>query len=477
MSLRFRRRRLSSRSFRSCFSLIFPTKCETKRVMKAYIKTFGCQMNVHDSERIADILSRHGYEITDAPRGAEVLIINSCTVREKAWHKAISEAGRLGVRKRDRDDLTIVFAGCAAQQEGDKVFKLIPAVDLVLGPDHYGQLPSLIERVRECKSQLSRVGFDEGRPGDFLSLEPQGKRTGTSAFVTVMKGCSERCTYCIVPFVRGPMRFRPDDDVVREVESLAQNGVREVTLLGQTVNAYNYEGASFADLLARLDRVPGLERVRFTSPHPGYMTKELIESFGHLETLCESIHLPVQSGSSRMLRRMGRRYTAEHFREVVEKLRSSRPDILISTDIIVGFSGETQEDFEQTLGLIEDARFSGVFSFKYSQRPGTPATKWRDDVPEEEKKRRLAALHTVIDRIVDELRAELVGKVLDVLVEGPGRNPGQLTGRARNGQIVNFPVPPGMTLGSALGKLIDVEVVQLLPHSLEGSAILPVRAR
>lgn len=445
--------------------------------MKAYIKTFGCQMNVHDSERIADILSRHGYEVVDNPRGAQVLIINSCTVREKAWHKAISEAGRLGVRKRDRDDLTIVFAGCAAQQEGDRVFKLIPAVDLVLGPDNYGDLPDLIEEVRRSDKQMSRVGFDAGHPENFLALEPKGKRTGTSAFVTVMKGCSERCTYCIVPSVRGPMRFRPADDIVREVESLVESGVREVTLLGQTVNAYAHDGTSFAGLLERLDVVSGLERVRFTSPHPRYLTEDVIEAFGRLGTLCEAIHLPVQSGSSRMLRRMGRRYTAEHFMEVVAGLRSRRPNIMISTDVIVGFSGETEEDFEQTRRLIEDARFSGVFSFKYSERPGTPATKWKDDVPEEEKKRRLAVLHTVIDRIVDELRAELVGQVLEILVEGPGRNPGQLTGRARNNQIVNFPTPEGMTIEGALGKLIDVEVVKLLPHSLEGQVVLPLRVR
>ncbi len=436
-----------------------------------HIRTFGCQMNVHDSSRIGEIMEQHGYTLVHAPDDADVVILNTCSVREKAWHKAVSETGRMVVLKRKRPDLIIVATGCVAQQEGEKWLDRGSGPDLVVGPDHYAQLPALVEGVLKGKGKSAAVGFDKGLATDFLVSNAESKKHPVSAYVTVMKGCSEKCGYCIVPSVRGPARSRPSEDIINESRSLVSRGASEIMLLGQQVNAYKKNGVGFAALLKQLDQVPGLERLRFTSPHPRYMKPDLIESFGTLETLCESIHLPVQSGSDRILKRMGRRYSSDFYRDVAAQLVKACPDIMISTDLIVGFPGESEADFEKTIQLIEDVHFSGVFSFKYSPRPGTGAAELPDDVPEDVKARRLATVHEIVARIENEIRTSLVGSRQEVLIEGQGRIEGQVTGRARNSQIINFFPPANATIIENEGRLVDVEVIRALPHCLEGRVL------
>jgi tRNA-2-methylthio-N6-dimethylallyladenosine synthase len=438
--------------------------------MKFYIKTFGCQMNVHDSSRISELMTKNGHEPTSDPNTADVVVVNTCSVREKAFHKAVSETGRFCSEKRNKPGLIVVAAGCVAQQEGEKWFERLPNLDLVVGPDRYGELLCLIEKVGKGSGSQVAVGFDNGASRDFLSTEIGVGGRPVSAFVTVMKGCSESCSYCIVPSVRGPERCRPSCEIVDEANVLVDDGVREIILLGQKVNAYREEGLSFAGLLRKLDGLPGLHRLRFTSPHPRHMDAGLVELYGELETLCESIHLPAQSGSDRALKTMGRRYTAAQYRKIVEDLRKKCPEIAISTDLIVGFPGETEADFQETLRLIQDVRFAGVFSFKYSPRPGTEAAKAADDVPEHEKKRRLAEAHEVIAHVERAEKARLIGKRLEVLVEGEGRIPSQLSGRARNNQIINFSSSRSVKIDEVRGRFMEVEIVRALPHCLEGTS-------
>ena len=432
-----------------------------------HIKTFGCQMNVHDSRRIAEILGRIGYAPADGPRDADVLFVNGCTVREKAWHKAISEAGRLRGQKRRRPGAIVGVVGCVAQQEGARLFDLVSGIDLVVSPDHYGELPGLLEDAAAGRRRAV-VGFDSGRPEDFLARGRPAGPALVSDFVTVMKGCEERCAYCIVPSVRGPERFRPKEDVAAEVAALVDCGVREVTLLGQKVNAYVDGRDGFAALLDRLDAIGGLARLRFTSPHPRHMDRETAARFGRLRPLCEAIHLPVQSGSDRVLARMRRRYRRGDYLEAIGWLREACPEIAISTDLIVGYPGETEADFAATLDLLERVRFANVFSFKYSPRPGTPAAELDDDVGDAEKARRLAAAHEIIERNEREIRAAEVGRVRDVLVEGAGRMPGQVTGRTRGNHIVNFVPAGGASPQDLCGALLSVRVTRANPHSLEG---------
>jgi len=439
--------------------------------MKLYLKTFGCQMNVHDSERIAGIMAAAGYELVREPGRADVALINSCTVREKAWHKAISEAGRLRKHRRPGRRTVIGVVGCVAQQEGDRIFKLVPGVDLVVAPDHYRQLPELVAEVLEQERATALTGFDKGLPGDFLEAGGLCRAPGISTFVTVMKGCEERCAYCIVPSVRGPERFRPVDDIVREARALVEAGSREVTLLGQKVNAYHHDGCDFPALLERLGAVEGMLRLRFTSPHPRHMTPALTSLYGRLGVLCEAIHLPAQAGSDSTLSRMRRRYTVAEYLGVIDRLRGACPGISISTDLIVGYPGETERDFLGTLDLIDRARFSAAFSFKYSPRPGTPAARLPDDVPPEEKTRRLEEVHLRIGALERAWRSSMVGKQLEVLVEHRSRMPGQVGGRARNNQIVNFvPDDPGGP-GALLGRLARVLLTEAHPHSLEGRPV------
>lgn len=428
-------------------------------------------MNVHDSARIAALLGEIGFQSTQTPADADVIIINTCTVREKAAHKAVSEAGRVCKYKKTKPGLTVAVTGCVAEQMGDKLFKALPELDIVAGPDRYLELPALLRAAAE-KKRVAVTGFDTGRPEDFLPIRTAPSTSAPSAFLTVTKGCSRRCAYCIVPSVRGPERFRDVDGILKEAELLVEGGARELMLLGQTVNGYKKDGVTFAKLLSMLDDIPRLKRLRFTSPHPRHMTEELVESYGSLRTLCESIHLPVQAGSDRVLKAMRRGYTAEFVKDTARKLKARCPGFHITTDLIVGFPGETREDFEETLRLYEDVRFAGAFSFKYSPRPGTlAANSMADDVPPDEKSKRLDALHTVIDRIEAETKAALVGQSLEIMVEGPAKQAGQMTGRARNNQIVNTMLPDDAILEKRLGRLITVEITRALPHCLEGALI------
>ena len=438
---------------------------------RVFVKTFGCQMNVHDTRRLLEELAAAGYEPTAVPGEADLLLVNSCTVREKAWHKAISEAGRLRKEKKRRPSAVVGLLGCVAQQEADRIFSLLPGVDLVLGPDCYEGIAELVESVRSDRVPRALTDFGGGGSEGFAAVGTSSGPRPVSAFVTVMKGCEERCSYCIVPSVRGPERFRPPDDVVEDVRRLVSEGVREVVLLGQRVNAYRFGEVGFGELLRRVDAVEGLWRCRFTSPHPGEMTPDVIEAQRELRTTCEAIHLPLQAGSDRVLRRMNRRYTRERYLEIVDRLRRASPEIAVSTDLIVGFPGETDEDFAETLDLLERVRFAGAFSFKYSPRPGTPAARLRDDVDPREKTRRLHAAHEVIDRVAAQRREGLVGEVFEVLVEGAGRMRDQASGRARNNEIVNFTLPRNVTLEEARGSLWRVRAVRAHPHSLEGEPL------
>ena len=438
--------------------------------MKFYIKTFGCQMNVHDTRRIEEILSQAGHQPVSDPKEAQLALVNSCTIRQKPWHKAISETGRLRKGKlKGRDDgLLVGLVGCVAQQEGENVFDLLSHVDFVVSPDNYQQLPQIIDDLIREKKHVSVTGFSEGKAADFLSIEHVSDNE-VSAFVTIMKGCQERCRYCIVPTVRGPERHRGADQIVQEVEHIVSLGVKEITLLGQKVNAWQQGEQRFSDLLQRIDGIAGLERLRFTSPHPRHMTPDVTRCFGRLRTLCEAIHLPVQSGSSRTLKRMGRRYTREDYLDVVNRLRESCPEIAISTDLIIGYPGETDDDFEETLSLIEEVGFTSAFSFKFSPRPFTPAEKLDDDVAESLKSSRLAKIHELVNRQELGFRESLRNTALEILVEGEGRMENQLSGRARNYQIVNFVSPKPFR--DMVGRLVTVRVTDVHPNSLEGELV------
>ncbi len=439
--------------------------------MKFYIKTFGCQMNVHDTRRIEEILIRSGHESTTNPAEAQIALVNSCTIRQKPWHKAISETGRLRKGKlkgRSEKDLFVGLVGCVAQQEGENVFDLLSHVDFVVSPDNYSQLPQIINDIIREKRQVAITGFSEGRAEDFLSIE-QVAPNEVSAFVTIMKGCQERCRYCIVPTVRGPERHRSSEQVLEEIQNVVSKGVKEITLLGQKVNAWKEGNLVFSDLLKMIDKVEDLERLRFTSPHPRHMTADVTDCFRTLRTLCESIHLPVQAGSNRTLKAMGRRYTREDYLDVVSRLRSARPEISISTDLIIGYPGETEADFQETLSLIETVGFTSAFSFKFSPRPFTPAEKLDDTVSEEEKSIRLARVHEVINRQEFAFRESLRNSELEVLVEGQGRMDNQLTGRARNYQIINF--ISNRPLSEMIGQLVSVRVTEVHPNSLEGELV------
>ena len=427
-------------------------------------------MNVHDSTRIAALLSEHGYVESKTPDAADVIFVNTCSVREKAWHKAVSEAGRMGAIKKNRPDIILILAGCVAEQEKERFFGPVPLIDIVVGPDHYGDLPDLIQKTLDNRKHTVLTGFDKGLPEDFLSSHPVIDQNRPSQFLTIMKGCSQRCTYCIVPSVRGPERDRDVDSILKDAESLVAAGAKELVLLGQKVNGYKKDGITFSRLLSMLNDIDGLERLRFTSPHPMHMSDALIEAFAALNTLCESLHLPVQAGSNDVLARMKRRYTREEYIDVARRLKQAVPGFQISTDLIVGFPGETEAQFEETLTLSETVRFSGAFSFKYSPRPGTvAATQMADDVPETEKSKRLDRLHQVIDRIEGEIKEEMVGQIHEILVEGPAKLPGQLTGRARNNQIINVNIPDSTILKKWIGKLIRVRIEKAMPHSLEGT--------
>ncbi|MBM4374661.1 MAG: tRNA (N6-isopentenyl adenosine(37)-C2)-methylthiotransferase MiaB [Deltaproteobacteria bacterium] len=445
------------------------------------VTTFGCQMNQHDSERMEEVL-RGGGATAVAADDADVVILNTCSVREKAEQKLRSEVGRWAKVKRERPDLLIVVAGCMAQQEGRSILAEMPSVDLVLGPDNIAELPGLLAELRMGSPPLVRTEFDLDAPRFLTAPTTLGERP--TAFVTTMKGCNERCTFCVVPNTRGPERYRSSAELIAEIADLVSRGVREVTLLGQTVNSYrdprgalprapeadpgDPDESEFAALLRAIAaEVPGLVRLRYTSPHPRHLTPSLIAAHRDLAIMPHHVHLPVQSGSDRMLKRMLRRYRRDEFLARVASLRAAVPEATISTDIIVGFPGETEADFEETLSLIEAVGFVGVFGFKYSVRPNTPAERLPDDVPEAEKSRRLARVFDVSERLVREHLAQQLGKTLRVLVEGPSKaREENATGRSERNEIVH--IEDAARVRSRVGEVVEVTVVEAYKHSLLG---------
>jgi tRNA-2-methylthio-N6-dimethylallyladenosine synthase len=434
---------------------------------RLYIRTFGCQMNEYDSDRMADVLhASNGLELTSTPEDADVILFNTCSVREKAQEKVFSDLGQARRLKAQRPELIIGVGGCVASQEGAAIVARAPYVDLVFGPQTLHRLPELIDRRRRTGKAQVDVSFPEIEKFDHL---PPPRVEGPSAFVSVMEGCSKYCSFCVVPYTRGEEVSRPFDDVLTEVADLADQGVRELTLLGQNVNAYrgamaDGEVADFALLLEYVAEVPGIERIRYTTSHPKEMTQRLIDAHGALDELVAQVHLPVQSGSDRVLAAMKRGYTTLEYKSIVRRLRAARPDISISSDFIVGFPGETEADFEHTMRLIDEVGYDGSFSFVYSPRPGTPAADLPDGTAAEVKQARLARLQSRIAEQYSARSEALLGSIRSILVEGPSkRDPNELRGRTTCNRVVNFAGPQTLT-----GTFVDVAITAALPHSLRG---------
>ncbi len=434
---------------------------------KLFIKTFGCQMNEYDSAKIADVLhASHGLVLTQRAEEADVLLLNTCSIREKAQEKVFSQLGRWRPWKQRRPDLVIGVGGCVASQEGEAIRERAPYVDLVFGPQTLHRLPEMLDRAREARGPVVDISFPEIEKFDRL---PEPVADGPAAFVSIMEGCSKYCTYCVVPYTRGEEISRPFDDVIAEVAALAGQGVREVNLLGQNVNAYRglmHDGGSadLALLIRYVAAVEGIDRIRFTTSHPVEFSDALIEVFGEVPELVSHLHLPVQSGSDRILMQMKRGHSALEYRARIRRLRRVRPGISISSDFIVGFPGETEQDFEATMRLIEEVGFDHSFSFIYSPRPGTPAMELPDDVSPEVKQARLARLQQRINEMAQQISRRMVGTVQRVLVERPARkDPAQLAGRTENNRVVNFDGPAEL-----MGGFADILITEALPNSLRG---------
>ena len=440
-------------------------------VKKLFIRTFGCQMNEYDSDKMADVLGASEEIVkTDRPEDADIIIFNTCSVREKAQERVFHDLGRVRPLKKDKPDLVIAVGGCVASQEGDAIVKRAPYVDVVFGPQTLHRLPQLIaERRNAGKSQVD-ISFPEIEKFDNL---PPAKVEGASAFVSIMEGCSKFCTFCIVPYTRGQEVSRPFDDVLTEVAGLAAQGVKEVTLLGQNVNAYrgamagSEEIADLALVIEYIAEIPGIERIRYTTSHPRELSQRLIDVYTKVPKLVSHLHLPVQSGSDRVLANMKRGYTALEYKSLVRKLRAARSDLSLSSDFIVGFPGETAEDFEKTMKLIDDIGFDASFSFVYSSRPGTPAAELTDDTPQELKLERLMRLQKRIDDLAQDVSQSMVGSIQRVLVEGLSKKDDtELAGRTDNNRIVNFVGNPRL-----VHSFVDVRITSSLPHSLRGEIV------
>ena len=438
---------------------------------KLFIRTFGCQMNEYDSEKMADVLAASETILrTDSPEDADIILFNTCSVREKAQERVFHELGRVRLLKKTNPDLIIGVGGCVASQEGAAIVARVPYVDVVFGPQTLHRLPQLIaDRRRIGKPQVD-VSFPEIEKFDHL---PSAKVDGAAAFVTIMEGCSKFCTYCIVPFTRGDEVSRPFDDVLTEVASLAAQGVGEITLLGQNVNAYRgvmgdgEETADLALLIEYIAEIPGVERIRYTTSHPCEMTQRIIDCYASVPKLVSHLHLPVQSGSDRILAAMKRGYTALEYKSLVRKLRAVRPQISLSSDFIVGFPGETEADFEKTMQLIDDVGFDASFSFLFSPRPGTPAAELSDDTPPEVQTARLMRLQQRIEALAQEVSQSMVGSIQRVRVEGLSKkDERELAGRTDNNRIVNFVGNPRL-----INRFIDVRITAALPHSLRGEVL------
>ncbi len=437
---------------------------------KLFIKTHGCQMNEYDSDKMADVLAAsHGLELTDTEADADVILVNTCSIREKAQEKVFSQLGRWKKLKTDGRKVVIGVGGCVASQEGEAIIKRAPYVDLVFGPQTLHRLPDMIDAVRSSGKPAIDISFPEIEKFDSL---PAAGAKGPSAFVSIMEGCSKYCTFCVVPYTRGEEVSRPLDDVVAECAGLALQGVKEVNLLGQNVNSYNgelYEGgkADLALLIHYVAAIDGIERIRFTTSHPVEFSTSLIEAFGEVPKLANYVHLPVQSGSDRVLAMMKRGHTVLEYKQKIRRLRQQRPDISLSSDFIVGFPGETERDFENTLKLIAEMNFDQSFSFIYSARPGTPAASLEDDTPLEIKKERLSRLQALVNRQALAISKSMVGSVQRVLVEGFSKKDSkQLAGRTENNRVVNFDGHPRL-----IGQFAEVTITEALNNSLRARIV------
>jgi len=437
---------------------------------KLYIRTFGCQMNEYDSRKMEDVLREsHGLEPTADPEQADVLLLNTCSIREKAQDKVFSQLGVWKDWKQERPDLVIGVGGCVASQEGEAIRKRAPYVDLVFGPQTLHRLPQMLTRVREDRLPSVDISFPEIEKFDCL---PEPRAEGASAFVSIMEGCSKYCTFCVVPYTRGEEISRPFDDVIAEIVQLAGQGVREVNLLGQNVNAYRgrmHDGeiADLALLIRYVAAVEGIDRIRYTTSHPVAFSDALIDTYADVPELVDHLHLPVQSGSDRILVAMKRGHSAFEYKQKIKRLREIRPDISLSSDFIIGFPGETEQDFRRTMDLIDEIGFDQSFSFIYSRRPGTPAADLPDDVSTATKQQRLAKLQHVINDNAQRISRSMVGTVQRVLVERPSRkDPNEIAGRTENNRVVNFSGPVGL-----IGQFVDLRITAAYPNSLRGELL------
>ena len=438
---------------------------------KVFIRTFGCQMNEYDSEKMLAVLAEEhgGIEQVNEPDGADIILFNTCSVREKAQEKVFSDLGRVKHLKKDNPNVIIGVAGCVASQEGEAIIERAPYVDVVFGPQTLHRLPKMIMDKETTGLSQVDISFPEIEKFDHL---PPARVEGGSAFISIMEGCSKYCSFCVVPYTRGEEFSRPLNDVLTEIANLAQQGVKEINLLGQNVNAYrgemdNGEICDFATLLRIVHEIPGIERIRYTTSHPREMTSRLVETYAKVPKLVSHLHLPVQSGSDRVLAAMKRGYTTLEYKSLVRKLRAVRPDISLSSDFIVGFPGETAADFEKTIRLIDDVGFDASFSFIYSARPGTPAAELTDDTPQDIKLERLMRLQKRIDALAQAVSQSMVGTVQRVLVEGVSKKgAGELAGRTDNNRVVNFAGHPRL-----VNRFIDVRIVSAMPHSLRGEVL------
>lgn len=437
---------------------------------KVYVRTHGCQMNEYDSARMVDVLGAEGgYERVTTPEAADVILLNTCSIREKAQEKVFSELGRWRELKEQKPDLLIGVGGCVASQEGAAIVERAPFVDMVFGPQTLHRLPDMVKRARGSKRAVVDVSFPEIEKFDCL---PEPRADGPTAFVSIMEGCSKYCSFCVVPYTRGEEISRPLESVLAECAELAEQGVREVTLLGQNVNGYDGlteagERADLALLIHYVAAIDGIDRIRFTTSHPLDFNQALVDAYAEVPELVNHLHLPVQSGSNNVLTLMKRNHTREHFLDLVRQLRAARPDITLSSDFIVGFPGEMKRDFEDTMDLVREVGFDQSFSFIYSKRPGTPAAQLPDATPREEKKERLQRLQALLDQNGQAISQAMVGQVESVLVDGVSRrNAHEIRGRTQNNRVVNFPGHPRV-----IGHFVDVLITEAMPNSLRGELV------
>ena len=441
---------------------------------KLYIKTFGCQMNEYDSGKMADLLhANEGMVMTDTPEDADVVLLNTCSIREKAEDKVFSDLGRLRELKKTKPDLLIGVGGCVASQEGQQIISRAPYVDVVFGPQTLHRLSDLITQRRETGRPQVDISFPEIEKFDHL---PASRQTRGSAYVSIMEGCSKYCSYCVVPYTRGEEVSRPFDDVLTEVAGLAAQGVKEIVLLGQNVNAYlgkmggTEEIADFALLIEYIAEIPGVERIRFTTSHPKEFTQRLIDVYAKVPKLVSHLHLPVQHASDSILSAMKRGYTALEYKSIIRKMRAVRPDLTLSSDFIVGFPGETDEDFAKLLKMVEELNFDNSFCFIFSARPGTPAANLSDDTPYEVKLKRLQTLLALVESQANQISKNMLGNTERVLVEGLAKDGVNLQGRATNNRVIHFTAPDA-DIESLIGQMVDIRITEVLNYTLRGDLI------